>query len=69
MKWVLAATLFVLASCAQHQEAPTTQPGEQALNDPFNYSPRMQNSDVSGGKINEFDKDSFKRDLDHVFNP
>jgi len=35
----------------------------------MSYTPTMDNADVTGGNIDEFDKDAFKRDIDHVFNP
>lgn len=69
----LAAVLVcVAAGCSSN--APTTRPAsmaerqDQAMKDPMNYSPHV-NPNVSGGGIGDFDKDAFKRDLDHVLNP
>ncbi|MGH7213363.1 MAG: hypothetical protein ACREIT_01080 [Tepidisphaeraceae bacterium] len=66
--------LFALA-CSDNNKEPTTRPSnmrerqDAALRDPFGYSPEMGNSDISGGGLSEFDKEGFKRDLDHVLNP
>ena len=53
---------------------PTTRPSnrdahQEALNDPFGYSPDMGPADISGGKINEFDRKAMRKDIDHVLNP
>ncbi|HMB96477.1 MAG TPA: hypothetical protein VKK61_10600 [Tepidisphaeraceae bacterium] len=42
---------------------------DAALKDPFGYNPGDDMPSVSGGKVNEFDKQGFKRDVDHVLNP
>jgi hypothetical protein len=42
---------------------------DQALRDPFGYSVDMGSTDISGGKIHEYDKDGMKKDVDHVLNP
>ena len=46
---------------------------EDALNDPFNYGPQQgKSSDVPsvlGDKDSKFDKKSFDRDMNRVFNP
>lgn len=52
----------------------TTQPSEydrqeKALHDPFGYSPDLKRTDNSVTGSSEFDKDAFKKDLDHVINP
>src|SRR5205823_571508 len=64
---LLCLALLLLPACSNNQ--PTTQPtswNEQARNDPFNYNPKMDNADISGGGLGELHKDSMKRDLDHV---
>jgi hypothetical protein len=42
---------------------------EALLRDPMGYKDDAPPPDVSGGPINHFDKDAFKRDLDHALNP
>jgi dihydroorotase-like cyclic amidohydrolase len=71
---VLAACIAsIVVGCSNNQ--PTTRPAsvrdrqERALQDPFGYSPNVDKTDISGGDIGNFDKDAFKRDIDHVFNP
>jgi len=54
---------------------PTTQPSsmydrqEQALHDPFGYSPDLKKSDMTVSGEGEFDAAALKRDLNHVANP
>lgn len=63
---------FVLIGCSDNHA--TTQPmtmeqkQEALLRDPFSYK-NDQNVDISGGKINELDRNALKKDLNHVFNP
>lgn len=52
----------------------TTQPSDydrqqQALRDPFHYNPDPNKTDYTVSGSSEFDKNAFKRDLDHVLNP
>jgi hypothetical protein len=52
----------------------TTQPSEydrqdKAMHDPFGYNPDFKRTDNSVSGNSEFDKDAFKKDLDHVINP
>ena len=67
--------LWFCSGCSSHN-GPTTRPSarerqEQALHDPFGYSPDMSpaDTDVSGGKINEYDRKAMRKDIDHVLNP
>lgn len=69
----LPVAICHLSGCASNGQ-PTTRPStpeerqEAALRDPMNYkAPR--GGDISGGDISSFDKEGFKRDLNHVFNP
>ena len=41
---------------------------EALLRDPFSDN-NDHNVDISGGKINELDRNALKKDLDHVLNP
>ena len=73
MKVRLVILMVVLAGCMSDKQ-PTTrsstrQRQEEALKDPFGYSPDMGSTDVSGGKINQYDKKAMKKDVDHVLNP
>ena len=72
LRFLVPAFLFV--GCSSNNSA-TTQPSSvtdrqnSALNDPFGYSPDMKDADISGGKINEYDRNAMRKDLDHVLNP
>lgn len=76
MMYLAAVTtggLAAVAGCTASSQ-PTTRPAswtEQAKNDPFNYNPSATDEwpTVSGGGISHFDKNEFKRDMDHVLNP
>ena len=62
-----------LAGCAETSK-PTTRPSsmqdrqDQAMKDPFGYSPGVR-TDVSGGGFGEFDKDAFQKDVKNVLDP
>ncbi len=62
-----------LAGCAG--ETSTTQPSnmrdrqDQAMRDPFHYSPEFDRRDISGGDITHFDRDGFGRDMHDVLSP
>ena len=64
---------LTLIGCAP--QSPTTQPAslydrqEQALRDPFGYSPDLTKSDMKVSGNGEFDREGFNRDLNHVLNP
>ena len=66
--------LCALVGCAEKKQ-PTTRPStayersQQALQDPFNYSPDMGDHDVSGGGIGDLDRDALQKDVDHVLDP
>ena len=69
--WALEIICLIVGGCAEKKE-PATQPSgftDRALNDPFNYQPKMDKPDISGGGIGSFDKDGMQKDLDHVLNP
>jgi hypothetical protein len=42
---------------------------DEALRDPFGYSPSFDKAGVSGGGLRELDKDAMRKDVDSVFNP
>jgi hypothetical protein len=68
------AFCLLLTACSDNTK-PTTRPmtvqerQDAALRDPFHYSPYSDKNDITGGDIDELDKEGLKRDLDHVFNP
>ena len=65
----------LVAGCASNDPGPTTRPSsvrdrqEAALEDPFGYSPNMNENDISGGKLHEMDRGAMRKDIDHVLNP
>lgn len=74
----LLPTAFCLPGCAQSSGQPTTRPAgsydrqEQAIKDPFGYTPDVRNSDTTrtgNSGIGEWDREGFRKDLEHVFNP
>ena len=71
---LLVALAFcgLMAGCVDKNA--TTQPSaydrsEAALKDPMGVKAETDPIDISGGKINEYDHNAMKRDLDSVFNP
>ena len=70
---VLPGVLIIGPGCASRE--PTTRPvtADQrqaaALHDPMNYKPGMDEHDISGGDVGDFDRKAMKRDIDHVLNP
>ena len=59
-----------MAGCGGPSQAELAQQKQDAaLKDPFGYSPDLRKSDDTVSGNSEFDKDAFKRDLDHVINP
>jgi len=66
----------ILGGCADDKkEQPTTRPmtaqekQDAMLRDPMGYKTDTDSYNISGGKINEFDKNAFKRDVDSVLSP
>ncbi|HLL89409.1 MAG TPA: hypothetical protein VK324_08905 [Tepidisphaeraceae bacterium] len=62
----LCGSVF-FAGCSS--EAKPADRSDRALRDPMGYRPDFDESDISGGDLGNLDKDGFKRDVDHVFNP
>jgi hypothetical protein len=67
------ACVGLIEGCAQ--QSATTQPSsftqrqDQALQNPFGYTPDMKQSDMSVSGHGAFDKEGFNRDKDFVLNP
>ena len=69
----LVCSIFVLATGCSDKKPDTTQKTtydrqQDALRDPFGYSPHIENTDISGGDLGSFDKDACGKDVDSVFN-
>ena len=68
---IFCTSLTFIIGCAPN--GATTKPAsmydrqEQALHDPFSYTPDFKKSDMSVSGEN--DPDGLRRDLNHVFNP
>jgi hypothetical protein len=72
MRYFLFLTLALAVGC--QSPTPSTQPSaydrsENALRDPFNYSPNVGKPDISGGGLGEYRPDAMNKDIDHVLNP
>ena len=67
---ILAAlTAALTVGCASQpdaQEADWNDSQQRALDDPMNYRPEMNRTNITGGKIHEFDRQGFKRDMDSL---
>jgi len=58
--------IFSLACADQYPDAQSRQ--EALLADPFSYKTDDERN-ISGGKINELDREGLKKDLNNVLNP
>jgi hypothetical protein len=76
----IAALMCILCVSCVDKSNSTTRPltarerQDQALRDPFGYGPQPTNRStdmptVTGGKMGEFNRKEFDRDVDRVFNP
>ncbi len=63
------AAALVAAGCSSDSTPSQDDPTTRAMSDPMNYSPSQDNQDISGGGLTDFDRDGFKKDMDHVLNP
>ena len=73
---LVALILLGMSGCTYNSsgDQPETfnQKQEESVRDPMNYKPDNENTrpyDISGGGFNNFDKKSFKKDLDNVLSP
>jgi len=69
---LLPAACCVLAACTADSNttrSATSRPGDGLEKDPLGYNPQIEELNISGGSINNFDKNAFKKDMDDVFNP
>jgi len=67
----LSLAPFVAMGCASGPSQDQMDRDRQAaaLKDPFGYNPDPHKSEDTVSGNGEFDKDAFKKDLDHVINP
>jgi hypothetical protein len=71
----IGIAVSLLAGCSSGTNAPATQPStisqrqDQALKDPFGYTPDLKKSDMTVSGHGEFDKEGLKRDTDFILNP
>ncbi len=74
LQGLLIAAAFAVGGCTV-TDGPTTKPStvtdaqNNALSDPFGYAPAKDSSDISGGAINEYDRNAMKKDLNDALNP
>jgi hypothetical protein len=68
MKWLLIGVVAVAAGCSDTPSG-MLQRQNDAMGDPFNYSPYKGADDISNGGMTDFNKDAFKRDVNSVFTP
>jgi hypothetical protein len=76
---ILPSAFCLAVSGCQQQNAATTQPTtrpasmrerqDQAMRDPFGYSPNPESTDISGGGLSDFDRGGFNKDLKNVLDP
>ena len=79
VRWLVLFSIFhfpfsMLAGCAsdkQSNPAATSASDHQeaAVKDPFGYKPNMDETDISAGGINNYDRKAMKKDIDDVLNP
>jgi hypothetical protein len=61
------AALALMAACTTNSSS-SSDPTTRAISDPMHYEPQID-TDVSGGNFDNFDRNAFNKDLDHVLNP
>jgi type IV pilus biogenesis protein CpaD/CtpE len=66
---LLAACLAAAGCAASSDHTTVSQRQDLLLKDPMNYSPTMDNTDITGGDIGHYDSQAMKRDLDDFWNP
>ena len=70
---LLSMAAIMLPACASDSGKKSSgmyDRQEQALHDPFSYSPSVPKpDDISGGGVGGMDQKGLQRDVDHVINP
>ena len=64
-----AAAMAASAGCSSDSTMSQDDPTTRAMSDPMNYSPSQDDEDISGGGLTDFDRDAFRKDMNHVLNP
>ena len=65
---LLAFGLFSTGCATVPGEKNMDERQDQAMKDPFHYSPGDDIPDITGGGIGEFDPKAMQKDLNNVFN-
>ena len=67
----MAALVALLTGlgCAEKKKAGMYDRSEEAMKDPFNYSPEFEKPDTDHGGISDWDSDGMRKDVDNVLNP
>ena len=71
---LLPAACCIMAACTTNSAGTeggysTSHPGDELERDPLGYNPKMEDPNISGGPINNYDPKAMKKDLDDVLNP
>lgn len=66
---VLAVGSVGLYACGPDKNDTMRDRQDQAMRDPFHYSPDMDRTDVSGGGLGNFNGKALGKDLDDLINP
>ena len=72
MRYTIVLTVIgfaALMSLGCSSEKSGSDPSGRAMQDPMNYRPGFEESDISGGGLTDFDKKAFRKDVDGVLNP
>jgi hypothetical protein len=65
---VAIAAAFCGTACSDNVSPSASERQQEMLRDPFGY--KMDDSnDISGGNINQLDRDALKKDIGNVLNP
>lgn len=66
---VILALLALTAACVDITPSSPAATRPSALDDPMNYRPNFNDADVSGGGLNEINRDALRRDLKELLDP
>lgn len=71
LRWILPVGLLIGLGigCTSDPTSGDMARQDQAMKDPFGYSPDMNRTDISGGGVGHFDQNGFGKDLNDVINP
>jgi hypothetical protein len=68
---LLPAACCIMAACTTNSSTTmaTSRPGDGLEQDPLGYKPQIDELNISGGGLGNFDKNAFNKDLHDVFDP